>query len=276
VLSVAFVVTPITIIAVSLAVVLFMLSWLAFGLSSTVSGGAVIPERRFGYRPETLQRFIDGILPADERGSRLHYYRRSLGWDVLFAVSYGVGLSFVLWNTWGVQFEQWHVWRPLAIAPAVLGALADVVEDVLLLSALPDGKSNEAKHLEVKGRLVVACAGGCTCAKLVLVPLAVAAMVGGVVGLTCVSPPVVPLAAAITLVVWVAWMVLSAVAVGRQDRSHRALPEIAPEPCGPDPDPDALVAESEVVEVEIVEVDRPGKGRIRRTFIWVFRREVRG
>lgn len=267
------------VIAVALATALLFIGW-AFGLSADARDrGAVIPEKRLWYTVSTLNRFLGRL-----GWGGLKIYRRSLWWDVVFAALYGAGLSFVLFNTWGAQLERWHPSETLflgasvsmlwAVLPAAAGALADMIEDVCLLGAfprkVPPPPSRVPPGVRLGGLAVVAAVF--TALKVILVGAAASAAIGGTVALAFPPKPHPWWAAGIAAVLWLAWLVSTAVTAYRDDHpgSPPAREEDGAEPCGPDPS--SMVIKADESKGAAVEGPIPPKKRWR-AWVVVFGRQ---
>lgn len=77
---------------------------------------------------------VAGYL-GDPGGKARTLYRLQLQWDLLFLLVYGWGLAFVVDGTFVRSFADTGLVRWALLAPAV-AAVADLVEDVLLLSVV--------------------------------------------------------------------------------------------------------------------------------------------
>ncbi len=112
----------------------FWLSPLGAPALKRYGGGKPSPDLSFSYDPEQTYRLLDMYGP---RG--VAHWRRMLLLDMIFPGVYGTLLA-LLADQWAVWAEVSPVWRTAAVACPIVSAMADYVENILLLriiAALP-------------------------------------------------------------------------------------------------------------------------------------------
>ncbi len=167
--------------AVALAV-----GWIQFGLPGRLRREykTAVPEARTNYSPESVNKFLAWI---GTRGIAL--YRLELGWDILFAISFGGLLTLAARGLLLPHIHDGSRWRLVLWVPA-LYAVLDVLEDLLLLYAVPWPPDN-GKPIPEVSRGVVSLARWVTRGKYVSVVTSGALiLVGG--GLQADSVPPQP------------------------------------------------------------------------------------
>jgi hypothetical protein len=143
---------------------LFWMSPIGVPALKRMGGGKSSPDLTFGYDPADVY----GLLKVYGEAGIAHW-RRLLLLDMIFPAVYGAFLALAM-DRWALWAEAGPTWRLIAVGCPILSALADYVENILLLRVI--------SVLPAKLPAAVRAASACTRTKFgaflatILIPLA--------------------------------------------------------------------------------------------------------